>query len=357
MQPTATVSGEVPTCAAPPRGAVEPGVSNSPARKSRDPFFDNAKFLAIVLVVAGHAIEPLRDVPAAHALYLFLYMFHMPVFIVVAGYFSKGFPSSSDKVRKLVTGLLVPFVVFQLAYVLFARLGGRDPDLTLLDPYYLTWFLLALFAWRASTPLWMRVRWPLAIAVVISVLAGTQDLVDSLSLGRVLSLLPFFVLGLCLKPEHFRLLRRRAVRIAAVPVFAAGIAVAFWAHTRMSLDWIFWRNDNDHLAVDDLTGSVMRIGMLTCAAVLVAAFLALVPSRQYWFSKLGTRTLYVYLLHGFAVKGAIYLGLLEARWLHSLWGIALVATSGAVLALLLSTGVVRRLTRWAVEPSMRWVFR
>ncbi|WP_460526466.1 acyltransferase family protein [Flindersiella endophytica] len=349
MQPTATVSGET---------TVEPGVSDAPARKkTRDPFFDNAKFLAIVLVVAGHAIEPLRDVPAAHALYLFLYMFHMPVFILIAGYFSKGFPSSSDKVRKLVTGLLVPFVIFQLAYVLYARLAGRDADLTLLDPYYLAWFLLALFAWRASTPLWKRVRWPVAIAVAISVLAGTQELVDSLSLGRILSLLPFFVVGLCLKPEHFQLLRRRAVRIAAVPVFAGGVAMAFWAHTRMSLDWIFWRNDNDYLAVDDLIGSAMRIGMLACAGLLVAAFLALVPAKHYWFSKLGSRTLYVYLLHGFVVKGAIYLGLLDSRWLHSLWGIALVATSGAVLALLLSANIVRRLTRWAVEPSMRWVFR
>jgi fucose 4-O-acetylase-like acetyltransferase len=346
MQPTATVRVQ-PT--------VGPVVSKSPS--TRDPFFDNAKFLAIVLVVAGHAIEPLRDVPAAHALYLFLYMFHMPVFIVIAGYFSKGFPASSDKVRKLVTGLLVPFVLFQLAYMLFARLAGRNVDLSLLDPYYLTWFLLALFAWRVSSPLWMRVRWPILIAVGISVLAGTQDLADLLSIGRVLSLLPFFVLGLWLKPQHFEVLRRRAVRLAAVPVFLGGIVVAFWAYPRMSLDWIFWRQDNEYLAVGDLAGSAMRLGMLACAGVLVAAFLALVPRRRYWFTRLGTRTLYVYLLHGFVVKGAIYLGLLDARWLHSLWGIALVAASGAVLALLLSTGFVRRITRWAVEPSMRWVFR
>jgi len=82
--------------------------------KVRDPFFDNAKFLAIVLVVAGHAIESLRDVPIARSVYLFVYMFHMPAFIIIAGYFSKGFPASSDKVRKLITQLLVPFVVFQV---------------------------------------------------------------------------------------------------------------------------------------------------------------------------------------------------------------------------------------------------
>ncbi|HEY6737520.1 MAG TPA: hypothetical protein VI076_01610, partial [Actinopolymorphaceae bacterium] len=61
------------------RTEPSPGQPNTGRSRSRDPFFDNAKFLAIVLVVVGHAIEPLRDIAAVHAVYLFLYMFHMPV--------------------------------------------------------------------------------------------------------------------------------------------------------------------------------------------------------------------------------------------------------------------------------------
>ncbi|MER5424456.1 hypothetical protein [Streptosporangium roseum] len=47
----------------------------------RDPYFDNAKFLAITLVVSGHLVEDLRDVPVAHAAYFYVYLFHMPLFI------------------------------------------------------------------------------------------------------------------------------------------------------------------------------------------------------------------------------------------------------------------------------------
>ncbi|WP_202805887.1 acyltransferase family protein [Actinopolymorpha alba] len=326
--------------------------------KTRDPFYDNAKFLAIVLVVAGHAIEALRDVPSARAVYLFLYMFHMPVFIVIAGYFSRGFPSSSDKVRKLLTQLVVPFVIFQLAYMALAKVvGGRDVNLTLLDPYYLVWFLLALFAWRLSTPVWHRIRWPLGVAVAISVVAGLQDLPGVLETGRVLSLLPFFVLGLTLRPEHFEFLRRPAIRALAVPVMLGGLVVAYWAAPRMSMEWVFWRRSNDYLAVDDLTGTAMRLAMLMAAIILTGAFLTLVPTRRTWFTALGTTTMYVYLLHGVPVKLSGYFGWYDHPVLHTTLGAVAVGVAGVGLALLLSTPPVRRLARWAVEPRMAWAFQ
>jgi fucose 4-O-acetylase-like acetyltransferase len=300
----------------------------------------------------------LRDVPAARAGYLFLYMFHMPVFIIIAGYFSRGFPSSSDKVRKLITQLLVPFVVFQVAYMGLARLvGGENVDLTLLDPYFLVWFLLALFAWRLSTPVWHRLRWPLGIAVGISVLAGIQELPGVLETGRILSLLPFFVLGLLLRPQHFEMIRRPAVRVAAALVMVCGLAVAWFAAPRMSDEWVLGRQSNDFLGVDDLTGTAMRLGMLVCATVLAAAFLALVPRGRTWFSGFGTVTLYVYLLHGLPVKISEYAGWYDRPALHTVGGVVAAGSMGVVLALLLSMPVVRTLTGWAVEPRLAWAFR
>jgi fucose 4-O-acetylase-like acetyltransferase len=339
-------------------GAPTVPATQAPPVKRRDPFFDNAKFVAIVLVVAGHAIESLRDVPIARSVYLFLYMFHMPVFIIVAGYFSKGFPSSSDKVRKLITQLLVPFVVFQLAYMALASImGGRHVNITLLDPYFLVWFLLALVAWRLSTPAWQRLRWPLPIATGISVLAGMQDLPGVLETGRVLSLLPFFVLGLQLRPEHFEWLRRPGVRALAALVMLGGLAMSWFAGPHMSLEWAMWRRSNELLHVDDLTGTAMRMAMLICATILSAAFLSLVPSQRRWFTRLGTATLYVYLLHGVPIKIGDYTGWYEQAWLHTNLGVLATALAAVVLALLLATPVVRRCTRWAVEPRMTWAFR
>lgn len=103
----------------------------------RDAYFDNAKYLAIVLVAMGHSWEPLRDGSrTVTALYNLVYAFHMPAFIVISGYFSRGFDASPAKIRRLVTGIAVPYVVFEAAYTLFTRWTDGVPDrpVSVLDP-------------------------------------------------------------------------------------------------------------------------------------------------------------------------------------------------------------------------------
>jgi hypothetical protein len=59
-----------------------------------------------------------------------------------------------------------------------------------------------------------RSRWCIAMLATLSPSIG-----NDLDLQRLLQFLPYFVLGLCLKPEHFQLVRRPEVRQLAVPVF------------------------------------------------------------------------------------------------------------------------------------------
>jgi fucose 4-O-acetylase-like acetyltransferase len=318
----------------------------------RDPFLDNAKFLAIILVVTGHLIEGLRDVPAAHALYFYGYMFHMPLFITLSGYLSRNFTFSAGKARRLISGLAVPYVIFELAYSLPRLFLYGKLDISLLDPYYLTWFLMSLFMWRLSTPVWQQLRWPLAIAVGLSVLSGMSDLPDELSMNRTLGLLPFYVLGLMLRPEHLEFLKRPWVRVLGAVILVSGLLLALAFHTEIATEWIRWRHSNTKIGVGNLTGSLIRLGMLSAGALLVAAFLAVTPSRRTWFSGLGMATMYAYLLHGFVVK-------IVERYddrLSTPLGVTLVAAFGVVLATVLCTPPVRRLTRWAVEPDTSWAF-
>lgn len=63
--------------------------------KARDYYFDNAKFILIFLVVFGHLMQPfVADYDSVHILYIFIYTFHMPAFILISGYFAKGFRKS-----------------------------------------------------------------------------------------------------------------------------------------------------------------------------------------------------------------------------------------------------------------------
>ena len=329
--------------------------------KQRDAFFDNAKYLAIVLVAMGHAWEPLKDDSRIlEALYTVVYAFHMPAFIIISGYFSRSFDMRPDRLKRLVTGVAVPYVLFETAYSLFKRWGAPDPGhpISLLDPWYLTWFLVALFIWRLTTPLWKVVRWPLPLALVIAVLASVSpDIGAELDLQRVLQFLPFFVMGLIMKPEHFQLVRRREIRILSVPVFAAALAVGWWAVPRMNTAWFYHRDAAQDLGAPWWAGAVMTLALFGCSLVLTACFFSWVPRRTFWFTALGAGTLYGYLLHGFLVKAGDFWGWFDHPWLHTPLGeIAVTLAFGAAVTVL-CTAPVRRIFRFSMEPRMDWAFK
>ncbi|MEU3247571.1 MULTISPECIES: acyltransferase family protein [unclassified Streptomyces] len=365
QQPSQGVPGpRSPQHRSAPHATTGTAGSAAPAAKpaaQRDAFFDNAKYLAIVLVAMGHAWEPLKGQSRVlEAAYTVVYSFHMPAFIIISGYFSRSFDMRPDRLKRLVTGVAVPYVVFEVSYVLFKRWADGDTSLpiSLMDPWYLTWFLCALFIWRLTTPLWKMVRWPLPVALVVAMLASVSpDIGDDLDLQRVLQFLPFFVLGLIMKPEHFQLVRRREVRILSVPVFAAALAVGWWAVPRMNTAWFYHRDSAQELGVPWWVGPVMVFALFGCSLLLTACFFSWVPRRRMWFTALGAGTLYGYLLHGFLVKAGTYWGWFDHAWLNTPLGEVSVTLVAATAVTLLCTAPVRRVFRFAMEPSMDWAFK
>ncbi|PWJ07855.1 hypothetical protein DKG34_10610 [Streptomyces sp. NWU49] len=346
-------------------GSVEaeagPARADAGPAKQRDAFFDNAKYLAIVLVAAGHAWEPLREGSrAVTALYLLVYAFHMPVFIVIAGYFSRRSDASPGRVKRLITGVAVPYVVFEVAYTLFTRWTDQQfgRPISLLDPLYLTWFLAALFIWRLTAPVWRLVRWPLPLALVLAMLATLSPSIgNDLDLQRTLQFLPYFVLGLLLRPEHFRLVRRREVRLLSLPVSAGALALAYWAVPRVDYAWFFHNSSAEELGAPGWYGPVMTLATFGCSAVLAVCFLAWVPGRRTWFTVLGTGTLYGYLLHGFFAQGAKFWGWYDPDWVQGPLGAIAATLVAAAIVTVLCTPPVRRVFRCVTEPSMEWAFR
>lgn len=335
-----------------------PLTPGSKPRKQRDPFFDNAKFMAILLVVMGHCLAQLSNVPLAKALYLAIYMFHMPLFIVITGYFSRNWTFTAGRTRKLITSVGIPYVIFQVAYTVFDWLGGHNKlEISLLDPYFLTWFLCALFLWRLSTPVWQQIRWPLAVAVAFSLLSYMSDLGSTLDLHRVIGLLPFYVLGLTLKPHHFEYLKKPIARPIGAALLMGAIGVAWFAKDRMDLDWLYWKNPHSDFGVNNITGSAMRLGMMVASLILIAAYLSLVPRRRTWFTKLGATTLYAYLLHGLITRFFGYVGWWDASWMHTIPGVFAVLAGACAVGTILCTKPVVRCFRWAMEPKLDWAFR
>jgi fucose 4-O-acetylase-like acetyltransferase len=165
--------------------------------KRRVPFWDNARFACIVLVVLGHAIQRLTyDSDIALGLYLLVYAFHMPAFALISGYFSKSDPPGRRQMVRVLTDIVLPYLVFEGLWTITKLLveGQANPNIT--QPSWTLWFLLALAIFRLVLPYLALLRWPLLWTMVISIGVGYVPNIDStFSLSRTLGLLPFFTLG------------------------------------------------------------------------------------------------------------------------------------------------------------------
>ena len=73
---------------------------------------DNLRFLLIFLVLLGHFMELFKG-DFTSAFYKIIYSFHMPAFLFLTGYFARFHR------RKLVLGLIYPYILFQIFYRIF----------------------------------------------------------------------------------------------------------------------------------------------------------------------------------------------------------------------------------------------
>ncbi len=350
--------GEVVRLPSPPRAMSTTTTasprSESPVRSGpgRDPWFDNAKMLLVTLVVVGHSWVLLpEETLARNWFYDFLYLWHMPAFLVVTGYLSRSFTWSRRSLARLVTTVAVPYLVFEALMSGFRiEVGGEDGiDTLFLEPHWPMWFLAALFFWRLATPLVRVVRAPLAVAVVVSLLGGLLA-GDVLDLGRVTGMLPFFVLGLVARPEHVDRLRSPGARRLGAGLLALAFAVAPFIDGFMRTEWLYWRSGYDAMDVSIPEGALVRLGLLVVATALSLSALALVPRGTTWLTALGSATMSVYLFHGFFVRGAEYTGVFS--WAASAPWVGLLATTAAsvVLAVALAAPPVARRLDALIDP-------
>lgn len=335
--------------------------------KRRVPFWDNARFACITLVVLGHAVQRMTyDSEIALALYLTIYAFHMPAFALISGYFSKAGTPTKTQMARVITDILVPYVIFELLWTLTQWLveGQADPNLT--QPSWTLWFLLALGIFRLALPYLALLRWPLLWAGLISVGVGYLPNVDStFSLSRTLGLLFFFTLGWWARDRdivmRMRLLESRPwwLRTSAVVVLGAtGWAAWNWLPIWESIDlrhWLFYDSSYVDLGGTQWWAGGVRIILIIVALLLSVAFFALVPRGTHWWTRFGQYTMYVYLLHSFVLYPFRESGALRGLDPTWLW-LPLVTALSVAIALALATSPVRRLFRPLVEPRPAWLF-
>jgi fucose 4-O-acetylase-like acetyltransferase len=167
---------------------------------NRDERLDALKGLLMVLVVLGHVMGTCGTGQLRGYVGTYIYWFHMPLFILISGYFTH-IKSSFREFAGGLLGIVCPLIIFQaLSFLLLYLYNGRAFPSLLYTPYWTLWYLMSLAFWRIMlqcSPRWLMDRpWVyLGLSVVASMAGGLLPLGDTLALQRTLCFYPFFLTG------------------------------------------------------------------------------------------------------------------------------------------------------------------
>lgn len=302
----------------------------------REAYFDNAKILLIFLVVFGHMIQPF--ISGSHninTLYIWVYTFHMPAFIFLAGFFAKG-SGNRKYIINLAKKLLLPYIIFQLLYTGYYFFIGKEGwQSGMFYPHWSLWFLFSLFSWHVLLSWFKKIPalWSIMIAIVVGLIVGYfGEIGHTFSLSRTFVFFPYFLIGYFLTKDHVMLVKRTGVKIASVIVMLV-VAIAVYYAPEINSGWLLASKSYGDLGLAEF-GGLARLLVYATSAAMAISILAWVPRKANRITYLGTRTLYVYLLHGFFIQFFRQTNLFEVSHLVDLLGLGVIS---AVTVFLLSS--------------------
>jgi fucose 4-O-acetylase-like acetyltransferase len=277
----------------------------------------------------------------------------MPAFVLISGALSKATLTRRRAVA-LVTGLLLPYVLFQTLYSAWDAWLFQSGDWSqdYLTPYWLLWYLPSLACWRLLLPLFARLKFAMPLAVAIALAAGVAPWIDyPLSLSRTLVFFPLFLLGYRLgarRLQHLGAVRVRKILAAAILL---GAAVGAWYLRGLDPEWLYASVGYAALDVAPLSGVATRLMLLAASALCALSVLTLV-SRQARHAGFGRRSLSAYLMHGFLVRGMLAAGVFVwfAGVLPSAAQMLACLAVGGLIAALLSTRIADRFATPLIRP-------
>ena len=273
-------------------------------QSNRDSRLDSLKGFLIILVVLGHMLEPYFDTPVNIILYVMIYSFHMPLFILLSGYFFNPMQEDTKFWRstlKLLESLIIFWIIGLFAYPI-----PEDSLNTsmLLTPSWSLWYILSLLFWRLSS-YYLAKRGiditssrSIIISFLISIVVGIIPISLELSFQRTLVFFPFFLIGMRLKSSSFSLKQIR-IWIFAVPVLAAVLylIVKYQGGILYNVCYTFFGNRPYSTYLDAISR-----GLGLALGLILSLFIFKTFPRVPILDIIGTLTLPIYLLHIYGLK-------------------------------------------------------
>lgn len=263
---------------------------------ARDNRIDSIKGLLIILVILGHLIIALDNYNFInHCVMGLIYIFHMPLFILISGYVTKHPDNQQPRdMWKTVGNIMVTLIIFQFITSLRIYLYHGDVLTSLKGfPFGILWYLFSLICWRIMlyyTPkaLLNRPLLYLIIAIAVSMLSGVFHLGTFLSVQRTLNFYFFFLLGFYYRQGVFNtpLWHNNKLHIAVLVVM---MPLLLWLYPRCGNVM----NGADYYGIAGLPQKAM---VLMCSIPMTLLMFNIIPDIKV-LRPIGKDSLFYYLYH------------------------------------------------------------
>ncbi len=267
--------------------------------KKRIYLWDNIKFILILLVVVGHFIDPFTaESSVCRSIFLFMYAFHMPLFLFISGLFHKDKEIAEKCIFYISLGFVCKILLF-----LVVKVFGDNVSFALLSDGGIPWFIFVLAGCSALTyALRNQNKFYILLAFfVLALFVGYDKTVgDYLYLSRFIVFYPFYLLGNMLSPEKIVSFKEKNKRL----VIPALIILALWGVVcLLKLDVVYeyrglFTGRNPYWKGMEIEGAIARLLVYLLSIVTCAALIFAVPNVKLPFiTKAGEKTLEIYMWH------------------------------------------------------------
>ncbi len=229
--------------------------------------------------------------------YITINVFVMQGFMFLSGYFSKNVDKSRQSAFKTALWpylLSIPFF-YAVRYVIYGH-----ATFYLDTPPFAMWFLLALFVYKFFLRELARLPHVLLLCTGAYLIAGCLPfLTEFLALGRIVSYLPFFMIGYFCTPEHIRKLKCLK-SYQSLLLFCLLISVSFvlaYLVPQVSQEWYLLRNPGSYLDVPWYLDIAFRGLLLVLGAAWIILMLNILPNKDNYLAYVGRNTMPVYIFH------------------------------------------------------------
>ncbi|MGM9737339.1 MAG: acyltransferase family protein [Candidatus Cryptobacteroides sp.] len=308
--------------------------------ETRDLSLDSVKFALIVLVVIGHSIEPSRYInDVSSLLYSIIYLFHMPLFAFLSGYFTKE--NNLEKINKGSLKLLETYLVLVVFYVLFLGQGKSS----IIFPPGSSWYLFSLILWRyfiyfAKNYAGISVLVAVAVSILLSILffllpLGKIETVFAIS--KTIQFFPFFIIGNYLRKWDISSLCRGYEKQFIVLSIIVILTLCWLIPYSRAIHLTSFRRSNlfsiqQETSLGLIVLCLLKLFVESATIILSGAAICCFSRLKDTIGRLGRYSIVIYVVQAFCVT-FVWTALPDILWIEMLFA-AVVILAGVIISVM-----------------------